>query len=60
MQRWILKGTHKGEWQGVAATGKPVELTGVTTLRLAGGKVVETWAHWDLLTFLQQVGKAPS
>ena len=60
VQRWTLTGTHKGEWLGVAATGKQTSSTGTTTLRIAGGKVAEHWAHWDVLGWLQQVGGMPS
>ncbi len=42
-------GPQKGE--GVAKGNKAV---------VERWGVAETWAHWDLLTFLQQVGKAPS
>jgi steroid delta-isomerase-like uncharacterized protein len=59
VQRWSFKGTHKGEFFGVPATGKPVSFTGTTTLRIAGGKVVEHWAHWDVLGWLRQVGRMP-
>ena len=55
--RWSFSGTHKGEWHGVAGTGKAVTFTGTTTLRITSGKVAEHWAHDDALGFLKQVGK---
>lgn len=58
--RWTATGTHKGEWMGVAPTGKRVTHTGTTTLRIAGGKIVEHWADWDALGLLQQLGAAPA
>jgi predicted ester cyclase len=60
VEYWSFIGTHKDEFTGVAATGKPVTSDGSTTRRIAGGKTAETWVHWDQLSFLQQVGKAPS
>ena len=57
---WRFKGTHKAPFAGIAATGKSVEWTGTTMFRLAAGRVAEMSLHWDLLTFLQQIGKAPA
>jgi predicted ester cyclase len=57
--RWESVGTRTGEWMGVAPTGKSVRWSGVDTLRIAGGKVVEEWAEIDFLGFFQQVGIAP-
>ena len=54
--RWTFRGTHMGEFLGVAATGSPTETTGTTTLRLAHGKVAEHWAHWDSLGWMQRAG----
>lgn len=55
VMRWTYRGTHKGEWIGVAGTGSLAEITGTTSLRLAGGKVAEHWAHWDALGWVRQV-----
>ncbi|MBI4876920.1 MAG: ester cyclase [Acidobacteria bacterium] len=58
VMRWTFRGTQKGEWIGVAATGSPEEITGTGTLRLARGKVAEHWVHWDALGFVQRAGTA--
>jgi steroid delta-isomerase-like uncharacterized protein len=60
VQRWTFKGTQKGEIFGIPGTGRSVASTGTTTLRIAGGKVAEHWAHLDLLGWLKQVGKGLS
>jgi len=39
--RWTFQGTHRGEFIGIAATGKQVSMAGITIDRFAGGKVVE-------------------
>jgi predicted ester cyclase len=39
--RWTMRGTHRGEYEEVAATGKPVTYTGITLLRLQDGRVAE-------------------
>jgi steroid delta-isomerase-like uncharacterized protein len=39
--RWAMHGTHQGEYEGIAPTGKTVTIKGMTFLRLKDGKVVE-------------------
>ncbi len=57
--RLTFPGTHKGEWQGVAPTGKHATFAGVVIARITGGKIVEMWAQLDMLGLLQQLGAAP-
>ena len=57
--RWTWRGTHKGEFMGVAPTGKQVTLTGISILRIVGGKIVEEWGEMDTLGMLQQLGAFP-
>lgn len=38
--RWTMRGTHQGEFHGIAPTGKPVVMTGITILHFANGKVI--------------------
>jgi len=54
--RWSSRGTHKGELNGIAPTGKQVSLTGISIARFAGGKIVEGWVNWDALGLMQQLG----
>jgi len=54
--RWTVRGTHKGEFLGIAPTEKSMAVTGITIYRLAGGKVAEYWSHWDSPGLLQQLG----
>jgi len=37
-------------------SGRTVRLRGITLVRFAGGKVVESWDNWDQLGMLQQIG----
>jgi steroid delta-isomerase-like uncharacterized protein len=48
MFRWSVSGTHLGDWLGIPPTGNHVTATGITVLRIAGGKVVEGWTSTDL------------
>lgn len=36
-----MRGTHKGEWLGIAPTGKAVAISAVNIDRVVGGRIVE-------------------
>ena len=36
-------GTHRGEWMGIALTGREVTIEGLTIDRVIEGKIVELW-----------------
>jgi steroid delta-isomerase-like uncharacterized protein len=54
-----VRGTHRGELLGVPATGKQIEVTGMSVDRIEGGKIVEGWVSWDQLGLLRQLGANP-
>ena len=58
--RVAARGTHKGEYQGIAATGRQVMVPGVDIYRITGGKFIELWACLDTLGLMQQLGVIPS
>jgi predicted ester cyclase len=58
--RRTFRGTHKGEFAGVAASGKEVTFSGIFIARLTGGKIEEQWANVDFLGLLQQIGAVPA
>lgn len=53
-------GTHKGEFIGIAPTGKQVTWTEISICRIKGGKVVEIWSEVDKLGHMKQLGVVPS
>lgn len=57
--RFTIRGTHQGEFQGIAPTGKQVTMTGISIIRFTGGQMVEEWQNADILGMLQQVGAIP-
>jgi steroid delta-isomerase-like uncharacterized protein len=57
--RQRYRGTHEHEFQGIPATGRVAETTGVTISRVVDGRVVETWDCVDGLAFMQQLGVVP-
>jgi steroid delta-isomerase-like uncharacterized protein len=52
--RFTSMGTHRGTFRGIAPTGRHISWTGITIDRVAGGRIVESWANWDMV--LQQLG----
>lgn len=48
--------THTGDYLGIAATGKPMEIKYMDFWRVEGDKLVENWVMIDLLDFLAQAG----
>jgi steroid delta-isomerase-like uncharacterized protein len=55
VSRYTMRGTHQGDFRGLAATGKEVELKAVTIFRFSPeGKVVETWDSYDQLSLVRQ------
>ena len=57
--RYTLGGTHQGEFFGIPASGRRVEISGINIDRVEGGKVVEEWASYDLLGAMRQLGTVP-
>jgi len=55
-----FQGTHRGELQGIAPTGKEVDVPFAITYRLAGGKIVEHWMSFDRMALMEQLGVAPT
>ncbi len=45
--RVTMRGTHQGAFQGIAPTGKRVEVRAIDMFRISGGKIVEHWGHAD-------------
>ena len=54
--RFRQGGTHTGELMGIAPTGRKVEWTEIGILRIADGKVVESWYDVDMLGLMGQLG----
>src|SRR5262249_21666922 len=58
--RTILRGTHKGTIFGIPATGKNVSMTGLTMVRIVGGRLVESWVKNDIIGLMTELGAMPS
>ncbi len=58
--RWTMFGSHKGEFQGIAPTGKAIALKGIAIYRVEGGKLMERWVVSDVHGVLEQIRGASS
>lgn len=58
VDHWTGTGTHKGEFLGMAPTNKKATVSGTSIFRIQGSKIVELWAHWNLMSMMEQLGIA--
>ena len=58
--RVTTRGTHQGEFMGIQATNKKIEIGEMHIVRFAGGKMVEHWGQEDGLGMMQQLGVIPT
>jgi len=54
--RFVLDGSHKGEFSGIAATGNPIKSEGIHIYWFVEGKIGEMWIVEDKLSLMQQLG----
>ena len=56
VKHWRFKGTHDGDFFGVPATGKSVDVSGTTLIKMKDGKIVAEQDFMDFLSFYTQLG----
>ena len=56
VERMTLRGTHLGEFMGLAPTGKAVSWTAIAIYRLEEGRIAECWVEPNLLGLAVQTG----
>jgi len=55
VSRGTIRGTHEGEFRGMAPTGKEMEIPGMAVFRFSEeGKVVESWDSLDQVSLMRQ------
>ena len=57
--RMTMTGTHQGEFMGIPATGRSINVNSMEFLRVANGRVVEHWGVTDQAAMMQQLGVGP-
>lgn len=58
--RFTAVGTQRGEFLGIAPTGKAISVSVIDLVRLRDGQIVEDWERFDLLNMLTQLGATPT
>ncbi|MEU5807997.1 MULTISPECIES: ester cyclase [unclassified Streptomyces] len=53
---WTWTGKHKGEFMGIAPTGKTCTMTGTTVFRCEDGMIKEGWWHYDAMRLMRELG----
>ncbi len=57
---FTLRGTQKGDFQGIPPTGKAVTITGTNIMRFENGRIAELWGYLDAVGMMQQLGVIPA
>lgn len=55
--RW--RGTQRGAFQGLPATGRSATMSVITIDRVVDGRIVEHWGLFDVASLMQQLGVGP-
>jgi steroid delta-isomerase-like uncharacterized protein len=58
--RFVYRGTHGGEFMGIPATGRQVEMRSIDIWRVEDGMFAEHWDELNTLQVLQQMGALPN
>ncbi len=58
VKHWRFKGTNSGEFFGMPATGKDVDLEGTTLVIMKDGIIAQEQDFFDNMVFMQQLGLA--
>jgi len=58
--RFTMRGTHKGEFRGIAPSGTELTMMGIDMIRISEGKLVEDRVEVDQLGMMQQLGAETS
>jgi len=57
---WLLTGTHRGDFWGIAPTGKKISFSGTSIFRIRDAMIADEFMQWDALGYLQQHGLVPA
>ena len=55
----VTTGTNTGEFNGMPATGKKIDVAGFDRVKTKDGKVVEHWGMFDTMKMMTQLGLVP-
>lgn len=60
VNRLVVRGTHRGAFQGIPPTGQSVAIAAMSIQRFAGGQLVEQHLLVDTFGLLQHLGVVPA
>ncbi|MEO3743931.1 ester cyclase [Plantactinospora sp. B5E13] len=55
--RTTVRGTHQGEYRGLAATGRTITYNEIFVFRFSEGRIAEVWGVIDIFSQRQQLGE---
>ena len=58
--RFTMRGTHRGDFMGVAPVGKKITVQALNIYHLSHGRIVKEYGQPDLLGLLAQIGTSPA
>jgi uncharacterized protein len=56
VKHWHFKGKHTGDFFGIPATGRLVDMEGVTLVKMKDGKIAREHDFMDSMVFMRQLG----
>lgn len=58
--RGRITGTHRGDFMGVAATGRSIDVKYIDLWRVEDGQFTDTWVEMDVFGLMGQLGALPA
>jgi|1185.fasta_scaffold671529_2 steroid delta-isomerase-like uncharacterized protein len=55
IENWVFQGTHTGDFLGLPASGKQLQVRGIEIWRVADNKIVERWGVVDAAGVMEQL-----
>jgi predicted ester cyclase len=55
--RWRMSGVHRGDWMGMAPTGRTIGVYANVLYEMEDGKISRAWPQVDSIGLLRQLGK---
>lgn len=57
--RWTLRGTHLGDYGGIAPTRREIAVQTCEVYAFAGTTVAESWVYGDTMSLFNQISERP-
>ena len=57
--RNVVTGTHRGNFQGIPATGRRITVDAMVQQRITNGRIVEMWVNVDMAGLMRQLTQNP-